>query len=67
MLATVAVPLGLGRYYSDLEGKNHELSKILALAKQNEQKALVHESQAEQLKRQVERRVGDSDSINRHW
>jgi WD40 repeat protein len=58
-LATVVVPLGLRRYYSDLEGKNHELSRILAVAKQNEQKALVHESQAEQLKRQVERRVGD--------
>jgi WD40 repeat protein len=59
VLTAVIVPLGLRRHYSALESKNNELTKVMALAKQNEQKAQVHESQAEQLQRQVERRVGD--------
>jgi WD40 repeat protein/tRNA A-37 threonylcarbamoyl transferase component Bud32 len=57
--AAVAAPLGLRRHYSALESKNHELSQILALARQSEQKALVHQSQAAQLQRQDARRAGD--------
>jgi eukaryotic-like serine/threonine-protein kinase len=59
VLAAVVVPMGLYRHYSDLQSKNNELSSIMALARQNEQKALEHESQAELLQRQVERRIGD--------